>query len=65
MFGLGATELVVILAIGLVLFGPSRLPQLGSGLGKAIRDFRKGITGMDDELDKESKKDESTTLPRA
>jgi sec-independent protein translocase protein TatA len=65
MFGLGATELVVILAIGLVLFGPSRLPQLGSGLGKAIRDFRKGITGMDDELDKESKKDESKTLPRA
>jgi sec-independent protein translocase protein TatA len=65
MFGLGATELVAILAIGLVFFGPSRLPQLGSGLGKAIRDFRKGITGMDDELDKESKKDESKTLPRA
>jgi sec-independent protein translocase protein TatA len=65
MFGLGATELVVILAIGLVFFGPSRLPQLGSGLGKAIRDFRKGITGMEDELAKESKKDESKTLPRA
>jgi sec-independent protein translocase protein TatA len=65
MFGLGATELLVILAIGLVLFGSSRLPQFGSGLGKAIRDFRKGIAGIEDELGKESKKDESKALPRA
>jgi sec-independent protein translocase protein TatA len=43
MFGLGAPELAVILVIGLVLFGPSKLPQLGSGLGKAIRDFKKGL----------------------
>jgi sec-independent protein translocase protein TatA len=43
MFGLGAPEIAVILVIGLVLFGPSKLPQLGSGLGKAIRDFKKGL----------------------
>ena len=65
MFGLGATELMIILAIGLVLFGSSRLPQLGSGLGRAIRDFRKGISGMEDEPDNESKKDQAKPLPRA
>lgn len=48
MFGLGAPELAVILVIGLVLFGPNKLPQLGSGLGKAIRDFKKGLA--DDEI---------------
>jgi sec-independent protein translocase protein TatA len=65
MFGLGAQELIVILAIGLVLFGSSKLPQLGSGLGRAIRDFRKGIAGIEDEPDKEFKKDDSKALPRA
>jgi sec-independent protein translocase protein TatA len=65
MFGLGAPELVVILTIGVVLFGASKLPQLGSGLGKAIRDFRKGIAGIDDEPGNESKKEESRALPRA
>ena len=64
MFGLGASELMVILAIGLVLFGSSKLPQLGSGLGRAIRDFKKGIAGIDDEPGKESKKGQSKTLPR-
>jgi sec-independent protein translocase protein TatA len=50
MFGLGGPELIVILVIGLVLFGSSKLPQLGSGLGKAIRDFRKGFAGIEDDL---------------
>ena len=39
MFGLGIQELLIILVIALVIFGPSKLPQIGSGLGKAIRDF--------------------------
>lgn len=60
MFGLGVPELMIILVIGVVLFGSSKLPQLGSGLGKAIRDFRKGVAGIEDEIaDKESRKDES------
>jgi sec-independent protein translocase protein TatA len=37
MFGLGMPELIVILIIVLVIFGASRLPQLGEGLGKAIK----------------------------
>ena len=45
MFGLGFYELLFILLIVLIVFGPGKLPQIGSGLGKAIRDFKKGISG--------------------
>ena len=66
MFGLGVPELMVILVIALVIFGPSKLPQIGSGLGKAIRDFKKGVTGGadDEEADKDAKKDSPKDLPR-
>jgi sec-independent protein translocase protein TatA len=65
MFGLGVPELMVILVIALVIFGPSKLPQIGSGLGKAIRDFKKGVTGgEDDDANKEAKKDPPKDLPR-
>ena len=49
MFGLGLQELLVILVIALVIFGPSKLPQIGSGLGKAIREFKKGVSSDDGE----------------
>lgn len=42
---LGAGEIVVILAIVLLLFGPSKLPKLGEGLGSAIGNFRKAMRG--------------------
>ena len=48
MFGLGATELLVILAIVLVLFGAAKLPQLGRGLGEGIRNFKNGLKGGDE-----------------
>jgi len=65
MFGLGVPELMVILVIALVIFGPSKLPQIGSGLGKAIRDFKKGVTGgEDDETEKDGKKEPPKDLPR-
>ena len=44
MFGLGMPELIVILVIVLVIFGANRLPQLGEGLGKAIKGFKKGLS---------------------
>jgi len=47
MFGLGATELVVILVIALVVFGPGKLPELGGALGRGIRDFRKSVEGIE------------------
>jgi sec-independent protein translocase protein TatA len=65
MFGLGLQELLVILVIALVIFGPSKLPQIGSGLGKAIRDFKKGVSSEDnEEAAGDSKKESSKDLPR-
>jgi sec-independent protein translocase protein TatA len=49
MFGLGTPELVVIMLICVILFGGRRLPELGSGLGKAIRNFR----GATQEIERE------------
>lgn len=42
---LGATELIVIFLIVVVLFGASRIPQIGKGLGEGIRNFKKGLKG--------------------
>ena len=41
--GLGAPELVVILLVALVIFGPKNLPKLGSSLGKTVKNFRDGM----------------------
>ncbi|HHL40534.1 MAG TPA: twin-arginine translocase TatA/TatE family subunit [Deltaproteobacteria bacterium] len=41
MFGLGTTELILILVIVLIIFGVGRLPEIGSGMGKAIKNFKK------------------------
>jgi sec-independent protein translocase protein TatA len=43
MFGLGMPELLVLLVIAIVIFGPSRLPSLGKGIGEAIRGLKKGL----------------------
>ena len=44
MFGLGMTELLIILAIVLLIFGPKRLKNIGSDLGSAIKGFRNAVT---------------------
>ncbi len=43
MFGLGVPELLVILLIIVIIFGASKLPQLGRGFGEGIKNFRKGL----------------------
>lgn len=48
-YGLGPTELLVLLLILLLLFGGSRLPSLAKGLGESIRNFKKGINEETDE----------------
>jgi sec-independent protein translocase protein TatA len=49
MFGLGVGEIVLILVILVVLFGASRIPELGKGIGEGIRNFKKGMKGDEDE----------------
>lgn len=57
MFGLGMPELLVILVIVIIIFGASRLPQLGEGLGKAIKGFKKGIADSQDSTKDQNKPD--------
>lgn len=56
MMGLGVTELVIILVIIIVLFGASRLPQIGRGLGEGISNFKKSVktAQKSEENDKDS-----------
>jgi sec-independent protein translocase protein TatA len=49
MFGLGVPELLVILVVALLIFGPGKLPEVGSALGRGIRDFKKAFDGKDEE----------------
>ncbi|MEJ2313210.1 MAG: twin-arginine translocase TatA/TatE family subunit [Nitrospirota bacterium] len=55
MFGFGTQELIIIFLIVLVLFGASRLPEIGGGIGKAIRNFKKSVSEPD-EIDVTPKK---------
>lgn len=46
---LGVTELIILFLIVIVLFGATRLPQIGRGLGEGIRNFKKGVRTGDEE----------------
>lgn len=62
MFGVGVPELLVILVVALVIFGPGKLPEIGGALGKGIRDFKKSLdSGASDDDPKIEGKAESKT----
>jgi sec-independent protein translocase protein TatA len=50
MFGIGTTELVIIMFIILLIFGAKKLPELAQGLGKGIREFKRASNEFQDEL---------------
>lgn len=55
--GIGMPELLVVLVIVLIIFGAGKLPEIGKGLGRGIRNFRKATSG-DDEIDVTPKENE-------
>ncbi len=63
MFGLQPLHLIVILALALIIFGPSRLPEIGRALGRSISEFRDAATGAQEELRKGL--DEKKTEPES
>jgi sec-independent protein translocase protein TatA len=64
-FGLRPLELLIILGVVLLFFGPKRLPGLGNALGSAIRGFKKGIGGQDEQANKNLPPGQSVSTPNA
>ena len=58
MFGLGTQELLIILVLVMIIFGAGKLPQVGSSLGKGLRNFKKGMNDAEEEEIEEGKVEE-------
>ena len=64
MFGIGhGPELIVILVVALLVFGPKKLPEMGRSIGKTVTEFRKGISEMSKEKEEEVKPLPTTPSP--
>ncbi|MBI2602225.1 MAG: twin-arginine translocase TatA/TatE family subunit [Deltaproteobacteria bacterium] len=50
----GTSELLIILGVAVLLFGPSKLPKLGAAIGESIRNFRRGVRPDESDADKDS-----------
>ena len=65
MFGLGAPELLLILVIALVVFGPGKLPSIGGALGKSLREFKDEVNVDDKKTDMNEIKETDQAEPSA
>lgn len=61
MFGIGPSELIIILVIALLVLGPKRLPELAAGLGKGLAEFRRATADINSELDEARRSIEEQT----
>jgi sec-independent protein translocase protein TatA len=61
--GIGLPEILIVLVIVLVIFGPKRLPELGKSLGTGMRSFKDSVTGEDNELPAGETKTEARATP--
>ncbi|HRN18176.1 MAG: twin-arginine translocase TatA/TatE family subunit [Trueperaceae bacterium] len=59
----GIPELLIILALVLLIFGPKRLPEMAKGLGQSVREFRKGIRDMKKDFDDDGEGDKPKAAP--
>ncbi len=50
MFGIGTSELIMILIVALIVFGPGKLPQVGNAMGRALAEFRKASREIQEEM---------------
>ena len=57
---IGPLEIIIILVIILIIFGVGRLPEVGGGIGKGLREFRSGLKGDDVDKAKEDSEDSKT-----
>ena len=65
-FGIGATEIVILLIVALLVFGPKRLPEMGRSLGRGMREFKDSISGKDRDDDRpELPQGETEPVPAA
>ena len=60
MFDVSPVQIVIVLAVVLLIFGPRRLPEIGRGLGRGIRDFRQGLSGAPSEPPARESSDEES-----
>jgi len=63
--GLGPGELLLIMVLALIVFGPGKLPEIGQGLGRAVREFRKATDSITQEFNRELSLDSLTQPPAA
>lgn len=65
MFGLGTTEILIFLAVGVIFFGAKRLPTLGKGLGEGLRGFRDSLRGASSESEAPAVDEEPKVLAKS